>query len=64
MMSLEIFQSLFGKTPKLVNGKGHVRMSPSTFNKFKNKWNESKLPNNQSAGYFYFDNVGILEFWG
>lgn len=63
MMSLEIFQSLFGKTPKLVNGKGRVRMSPSTFNKFKSKWNES-LPNNQSVGYFYFDNVGILEFWG
>jgi len=64
MKSFELFDKVFGKTPKIVNGKGRVKMSSVVFEKFKNAWKEDKLPNNQKVGYFYYNNLNILEFWG
>lgn len=62
--SVSVFVSLFGKSPKVVNGKVMVRMSEATFAKFAEKWQEMGLANNYNQGFFYNNNCSLLQAWG
>lgn len=64
LSSISVFVELFGKSPKVVNGKIMVRMSEANATKFAEKWQAMGLANNYNQGFFYNNNCLILQAWG
>ena len=64
MFTQSVFTALFGKSPVVKNGKAIVRMNAERFADFSAKWSEMREANNAMQGYFYNNNLCILQAWG
>ena len=64
MFTQSVFTALFGNAPTIKNGKAIVRMNENRFAEFSVKWSEMGGANNAKQGYFYNNNLCILQAWG